>query len=72
MFEQSSIDLSLYNISFAYSSKLCVSKYPPRKPHSPIIPLETEWSDISSTEFLKGSPNSARTFLNEINGILGL
>lgn len=37
--------------------------YPPLNPHSPVIPLETEWNEyISTFKF-----NSSATFLNEIN-----
>ena len=54
----------LYMRAMTFSGTFVHSKYPPRRPHSPITPVEMEWKEMSGTL----DCISIRTFLNDVKG----
>jgi len=64
VFEQSDTEANFVSCALTAVSMFVSSKYPPRKPHSPVKPLEMEWKLTSGIfEF-----RSLTIFLKLMNG----
>eukprot|EP00955_Chlamydomonas_euryale_P054998 356003-Chlamydomonas_euryale.AAC.2 len=62
------IDAHLYTSSIAPGWMLVSSMQPPRRPHSPALPLDTVWNDTISTPSAYGEPMLCMTLRALTNG----